>query len=447
MTRKKHWACHLTQQTFTGGTIASSYAESTGSAEGRWFQKPRSTLLEVFTACFEKEQFEIRNEETLLADVITKASHGVTSDPPFVAQCRNMYSGHVTELVLAEVIDSANYSAFLSNSSRGFADKVERGSFEDDSLAEIEIVVKRNINTEKQRTVRIVMLNNEVESLKGCDCPKVVNCGHPCRHIFSACVLLCTQFSVQISFDLLKHFFNDRYLLKRNVQFAAKNASNTTASISSTQHCNENEEGAEFQPSNEDENATSHFASQLAPPPSQTQKGGRLGHVSFDKLRSEVIPVCQLGSRNNQVGNGLLRIFKSLHTSILGMSPEEQRNATAASLLAACLADLQTGPTPARTFPPQQEKHTESTRHSGTSGSNLACVVADHAGLYFIYYCCICPNIHAFILVPFLPQRIYVLLFGAVGSKRKPSLPGEKGHGAAKRTSPQFVDGTRLKKG
>jgi hypothetical protein len=26
-------------------------------------------------------------------------------------------------------------------------------------------------------------------------------------------------------------------------------------------------------------------------------------------------------------------------------------------------------------------------------------------------------------------------------------LPGEKGHGAAKRTSPQFVDGTRLKKG
>ena len=106
MTRKKHWACHLTQQTFTGGTIASSYAESTGSAEGRWFQKPRSTLLEVFTACFEKEQFEIRN---FTSSCQHKATHGVNSHPPLIAQCRNMHSGHVTELVLAEVINSANY--------------------------------------------------------------------------------------------------------------------------------------------------------------------------------------------------------------------------------------------------------------------------------------------------------------------------------------------------
>ena len=102
--------------------------------------------------------------------------------------------------------------------------------------------------------------------------------------------------------------------------------------------------------------------------------------MSFDKLRSEVIPVCELGSRNNQAGNGLLHIFKTLHTSILGMSPEEQRNATAASLLTACLANLQTDKFLARTSPPQQPNHTESTRHSGTSGSNLACVVADHAG-------------------------------------------------------------------
>jgi len=69
MPRKKHWACHLTQNGFTGGLIASSYAEATGSSEGQWFQKPRNTLVEVFSHCFEKEEYEIKKEEMLLAEV------------------------------------------------------------------------------------------------------------------------------------------------------------------------------------------------------------------------------------------------------------------------------------------------------------------------------------------------------------------------------------------
>ena len=43
-----------------------------------------------------------------------------------IAQCQNMYSVHVTEHVLAEIINSANYSAFLLNSSCGFSDKFKR---------------------------------------------------------------------------------------------------------------------------------------------------------------------------------------------------------------------------------------------------------------------------------------------------------------------------------
>jgi hypothetical protein len=78
MPRKKHWACHLTQNGFTGGLIASSYAEATGSSEGQWFQKPRNTLVEVFSHCFEKEEYEkkykkkykIKKEEMLLAEVV-----------------------------------------------------------------------------------------------------------------------------------------------------------------------------------------------------------------------------------------------------------------------------------------------------------------------------------------------------------------------------------------
>ena len=56
---------------------------------------------------------------------------------------------------------------------------------------------------------------------------------------------------------------------------------------------------------------------------------GKLGlssHMSAINYEDVVIAAGQLGSRNNQVGNGLLHIFKTLNTTILGMSPEEQRN-------------------------------------------------------------------------------------------------------------------------
>ena len=90
------------------GISASSYAESTGSAEGAWFQKPRNTLIEVFTTCFEKEQFEIKKEETLLAQVLMKSTHGVRINPSFAVQCRVIYSGYLTDLLLAELSDAAN---------------------------------------------------------------------------------------------------------------------------------------------------------------------------------------------------------------------------------------------------------------------------------------------------------------------------------------------------
>ena len=113
MPKKHTWASHITQKVYTGGVIASSHAEASGSAQGKWFQKPRHTLLEVFSTCFEKEDYEIRREEENLAKVAMEATRGVQSDPPLVVECRRNYSAYATSLVLAEVVESSNYTAFI----------------------------------------------------------------------------------------------------------------------------------------------------------------------------------------------------------------------------------------------------------------------------------------------------------------------------------------------
>ena len=189
MTRKHRWACHLTQKVFTGGVIASSYAESSGAAQGRWFQSARSSLVEILLSCLEKEDLDIKKEQRDLALIAIKAQSGVPSDPPFVRSCRSIYSEHVTELVLREVVDSANYTAFVR-------DCANFGTVDDG--CSLVITVKRNVLTEKERTVTVFMQPKDSPHIQGCTCPKVTNCGHPCRHIFSACVLLAAQFSVQI---------------------------------------------------------------------------------------------------------------------------------------------------------------------------------------------------------------------------------------------------------
>ena len=76
-----------------------------------------------------------------------KSTHGVRSDPPFAAQCRAMYSGYLTDLLLAELSDAANYTAFIKVGS------LELGCGRDHTSIRIPITVKRTIVTEKERTV------------------------------------------------------------------------------------------------------------------------------------------------------------------------------------------------------------------------------------------------------------------------------------------------------
>ena len=341
MPRKEHWACHISQKGFTGGIIASSYAESTGSAEGAWFQKPRNTLIEVFTTCFEKEQFEIKKEETLLAQVLMKSTHGVRSDPPFAAQCRAMYSGYLTDLLLAELSDAANYTAFIKVGS------LELGCGRDNTSTRIPITVKRNIVTEKERTVVVFidLPGKKMISVNSCDCPTVANCGYPCKHIFCASVLCSTQFSTHIRFEHLKHFFNDRYLLKRNVEFLGKIVEGDVMNgpvlegHESTRNDTAFDADEDCKAEHSDVN-DAHFGTQIQPP--QQAKGKRIGHVSFEKLRTEVTPLCQAGSRNSHVGSSLMEIFKAMHTAVLAMTPDEQKMCTANSLVFACQRHLST---------------------------------------------------------------------------------------------------------
>ena len=67
MTRKHRWASHLTQHVFTGGVIASSYAESSGAAQGKWLQSPRHSLVDILLSCLEKEDLDIKKSRKNLA--------------------------------------------------------------------------------------------------------------------------------------------------------------------------------------------------------------------------------------------------------------------------------------------------------------------------------------------------------------------------------------------
>ena len=386
MPRKNHWACHLTQNGFTGGLIASSYAEATGSSEGQWFQKPRNTLVEVFSHCFEKEEYEIKKEEMLLAEVVMRARHGVRTDPPLVAECRSMFSGYVTELLLAEVIDSANYTAFIADGSRQAAHTICSGVSEIPTT--IQVIVKRNILTEKQRTVTFQMENKVVKFVGGCDCPAVVNCGHPCKHILCACVLLSAQLSVNLKFSHLKHLFNPRYVLKETVQLLGTGRLiETHANITSAGAGDDNDICVDESPDFGGDNVNGspdmegaseeHFGTQLTQPQTHTTKAGRLPHASFDRIRAEVTPLCQAGSRNNHVGNALIEIFKAMHTAILAMSPDQQKAATAGSLLAACEVSLGFGCATSTTL----NGAGIDARGGGTQNSIVAYVAQDHTGV------------------------------------------------------------------
>ena len=384
MCRKEKWACHITQKNFTGGLIASSYAESCGSAQGRWFQQPRHTLVQVFTTCFEKEDHDIKVEQELLANVVMASTHGIPSDPPLVAQCRAKYSSFITQLVLSEVIDSKSYTAFISTTSLQSAATIS--NVDTTVQTTLHITVKRNICSEKERTVTVRMQGPVLQHIEGCDCPTLQNCGHICRHVFSACVLLCTQFSSRVNFSHLEHLINKRYLLRKEVQFLGRSHSesvslfNSTAALNVAPHL-EDHGVAEC---DAEECATEHFASQITSP-SQNQKGGRLSNITFDKLRAECTPICQVGSRNNKVGHALMDMFKTLHSAILAMSPEEQNSCTAASLLHHCQAQMQSGAglssLPLMIQPTVQAQPTANTTIVPShSASLLASVAADHRG-------------------------------------------------------------------
>ena len=366
--RKQHWACHISQKGFTGGVIASSYAEATGSAEGAWFQKPRNSLLEVFAACFEKEEFEIKKEETLLGNVVMKVTHGVSNDSPLIVECRARCSAYVTGLVSSELADSINYSAFTNN--RVLAPG-EEGYTAETSIA---FTVKRNIITEKERAV-LFTVNLErkfVVSVDSCDCPKVSNCGYPCRHIFAAALLCSTQFSAHVCFEHLKPFFHPRYLLKKSVEFLGKGVEEVAREIGSNNPLCDFDADDECDGGPNQEGA--HFSTQVTQPLSQRNKGGRFTHISFDKLRSEASPLFQAGSRNTRLGNALLDLFKSLHRTVLAMSPEDQQTVTAESLVAALKA-------PAGVQGAPITPHNSTPRLSTVqSDGNIAVVVQDHRG-------------------------------------------------------------------
>ena len=382
MSRKEHWACHITQKCFTGGLIASSFAESSGSAQGRWFQQPRHTLVQVFMTCFEKEDHDIKMEQELLASVLMASTHGVPSDPPLVAECRAKYSQYVTELVLIEAIESKNYTAFIAPVSLQTAGTIFNG----DMSAEVvmNIKVKRNICTEKDRTVVVRMQGSVVTKVDSCECPAILNCGHICRHVFSACVLLCTQFSSRITFSQLEHFINKRYLLKKEVQFLGVGAAGSLPQTNI--HPSEECIGGPGQQIDYDDGIADdvcdaeHFASQITSTAPQ-HKGSRLSHISFDKLRAECTPICQIGSRNNKVGNALMQIFKTLHDAVIGMTPEEQNNATPQSLLFRCQEHLQGGPI-SLSLCTERTADTQATTtpHTLPAQSSLAVVGADHRG-------------------------------------------------------------------
>ena len=191
MCRKEKWACHITQKNFTGGLIASSYAESCGSAQGRWFQQPRHTLVQVFTTCFEKEDHDIKVEQELLANVVMASTHGIPSDPPLVAQCRAKYSSFITQLVLSEVIDSKSYTAFISTTSLQSAATIS--NVDTTVQTTLNITVKRNICTEKERTVTVRMQGPVLQHIEGCDCPTLQNCGHIYAGMYFLPVCFCAH--------------------------------------------------------------------------------------------------------------------------------------------------------------------------------------------------------------------------------------------------------------
>ena len=93
-----------------------------------------------------------------------------------------------TILVLCEVLNSVIYTAFIR-------DCTNFGIVSDGCTFIITMI--RNIITVKERTVTVVMQFKNSLYIQGGTCPKVTNCGHLFRHIFSLCVLLDAQFSVQ----------------------------------------------------------------------------------------------------------------------------------------------------------------------------------------------------------------------------------------------------------
>ena len=94
-------------------------------------------------------------EQELLANVVMASTHGIPSDPPLVAQCRAKYSSFITQLVLSEVIDSKSYTAFISTTSLQSAATIS--NVDTTVQTTLNITVKRNICTEKERTVTVRM--------------------------------------------------------------------------------------------------------------------------------------------------------------------------------------------------------------------------------------------------------------------------------------------------
>ena len=77
------------------------------------------------------------------------------------------------------------------------------------------------------------------------------------------------------------------------------------------------------------------------------------------------------------MGNALIEIFKAIYTAVLAMSPDQQKEATAGSLLAACEVSLGFGCATSTTL----NGAGIDARGGGTQNSIVAYVAQDHTGV------------------------------------------------------------------
>ena len=91
----KEWAAAYRVNVFSANCLTSTFAESMNSATGRWFIKPSSSLLDVFTESLRRED-HIENVERAKYAEILLDTHGLKGPDPLVGmQPRNITMWHI----------------------------------------------------------------------------------------------------------------------------------------------------------------------------------------------------------------------------------------------------------------------------------------------------------------------------------------------------------------